>query len=362
MRVVVAGGVGFLGSHLCERLLTEGAEVICLDNFTTGHPDNVDNLRSHRQFQLIRHDVTNFVHVTGPVDAVLHLASPASPLHYRDLPLETLMAGALGTRNLLGLARAKKARFLLASTSEVYGDPLVHPQSESYWGNVNPIGPRSMYDEAKRYAEALTSAYRNTHGTNAGIVRIFNTYGPRMRTDDGRAIPAFVTQALRGRPVTVAGDGSQTRSLCHVNDMVDGVLRMLRTDLLGPVNLGNPREMTILELAQLAIELVGTNVPISFVPRPVDDPKVRRPDITLARSQLGWEPRVDLRDGLAATIAWFAGTLGLSAPAMAVEARRDELVGEAIPASRRSAQDTVGLVGLHAARAAGSTSAARTCM
>ncbi|MDT3443985.1 MULTISPECIES: UDP-glucuronic acid decarboxylase family protein [unclassified Pseudofrankia] len=355
MRVVVAGGAGFLGSHLCERLLTDGAEVICLDNFATGRPDNVSNLRTHPRFELGCHDVTNFVHVAGPVDAVLHLASPASPLHYRDLPLETLMAGALGTRNLLGLARAKKARFLLASTSEVYGDPLVHPQTESYWGNVNPVGPRSMYDEAKRYAEALTTAYRITHETNTGIVRIFNTYGPRMRIDDGRAIPAFVAQALRGQPVTVAGDGSQTRSLCYVDDLVDGVLRMLRTDLPGPVNLGNPREMTILELAQLVVELCGTNVPITFVPRPVDDPMVRRPDITLARSQLGWEPRVDLRDGLAVAIAWFADALNLPAQAMAGRPRRSQLVDEAIPAPRRPGQDTVGLVGLRADGAAGST-------
>jgi len=355
MRVVLAGGAGFLGSHLCERLLADGAEVICLDNFSTGHPDNVGNLRAHPRFQLSCHDVTNFVHVAGPVDVVLHLASPASPLHYRDLPLETLMAGALGTRNLLGLARAKKARFVLASTSEVYGDPLVHPQTESYWGNVNPVGPRSMYDEAKRYAEALTTAYRNTHETNTGIIRIFNTYGPRMRTDDGRAIPAFVAQALRGQSVTVAGDGSQTRSLCYVDDLVDGVLRMLRTDLPGPVNIGSPREMTIIELARLVVELSGANAPITFVPRPVDDPMVRCPDITLARSWLGWEPRVDLRDGLAVTIAWFAHALGLPASAMANERRRGQLVDEAIPAPPRPGQNSVGLVGPRADRTAGST-------
>lgn len=339
MRVVVAGGAGFLGSRLCERLLTDGAEVICMDNFITGHPANVSDLCTHPRFQLLYHDVTNFVAVSGPVDAVLNLASPASPLHYRDQPLETLTAGALGTRNLLGLARAKKARFLLTSTSEVYGDPLVHPQAESYWGNVNPVGPRSMYDEAKRYAEAFTTAYRNIHGVSTGIIRIFNTYGPRMRTDDGRAIPTFVTQALRGQPVTVAGDGSQTRSLCYVDDLVDGLLRMLRTDLPGPVNLGNPWEMTILELAQLVIELCGAEVAITFVPRPVDDPTVRRPDITLARSQLGWEPRVDLRDGLATTIAWFARTLGLPIPGMADQPGRDQLVTEPIPAPRPG-QDT----------------------
>jgi dTDP-glucose 4,6-dehydratase len=313
MRVVVTGGAGFLGSHVCERLLADGDEVICLDNFLTGRPDNIEHLLSRPEFELMCHDVTEHVSVAGPVDAVLHMASPASPADYGEFPIETLKAGGLGTLHTLGLARRKGARFLLASTSEVYGDPKVHPQTEAYWGNVNPIGPRSMYDEAKRYAEALTTAYRNTHGVDTGIMRIFNTYGPRMRANDGRAVPTFVAQALRGEPLTVAGDGSQTRSVCYVDDLVQGCLRLLRSDLPGPVNIGNPHEMTILETARLVVELCGADVPITFVPLPGDDPMVRRPDIGLARERLGWEPEIDVRDGLRRTIEWFAAELGVGA-------------------------------------------------
>ncbi|WP_018501103.1 UDP-glucuronic acid decarboxylase family protein [Parafrankia discariae] len=309
MRVVVAGGAGFLGSHLCDRLLLDGEEVVCIDNFLTGRKSNVEHLLDRPGFELLEQDVAERVEVAGAVDAVLEFASPASPLDYARYPIETLKAGAHGTLNTLDLARAKGARFLLASTSEVYGDPLVHPQEESYWGHVNPIGPRSMYDEAKRFAEALTTAYRNRHGLDTAIIRIFNTYGPRMRTDDGRAIPAFVSQALRGEPVTVAGDGMQTRSVCYVDDLVEGIVRMLRSGLPGPVNLGNPHEMTIIDTARLVMELIGSDAPITFVPRPGDDPMVRRPDITLARQQLGWEPVVDVRDGLVRTIEWFASEL-----------------------------------------------------
>ncbi|WP_018639776.1 UDP-glucuronic acid decarboxylase family protein [Parafrankia elaeagni] len=309
MRVVVAGGAGFLGSHLCDRLLGEGEEVVCVDSFLTGRRSNVEHLLDQPGFDLIEQDVSDQVAVPGAVDAILQFASPASPLDYARYPIETLKAGAHGTLNTLDLARSKGARFLLASTSEVYGDPLVHPQEESYWGHVNPIGPRSMYDEAKRYAEALTTAYRNRHGIDTAIIRIFNTYGPRMRTDDGRAIPAFVSQALRGEPVTVAGDGMQTRSVCYVDDLVEGILRMLRSGLPGPVNLGNPHEMTIIDTARLVVELVGADVPITFVPRPGDDPMVRRPDITRARQQLDWEPTIEVRDGLLRTIEWFAAEL-----------------------------------------------------
>ncbi|MCK9930905.1 SDR family oxidoreductase [Frankia sp. Mgl5] len=309
MRVVVAGGAGFLGSHLCDRLLLDGEEVVCIDNFLTGRKSNVEHLLDRPGFELLEQDVAERVEVAGAVGAVLEFASPASPLDYARYPIETLKAGAHGTLNTLDLARAKGARFLLASTSEVYGDPLVHPQEESYWGHVNPIGPRSMYDEAKRFAEALTTAYRNRHGLDTAIIRIFNTYGPRMRTDDGRAIPAFVSQALRGEPVTVAGDGMQTRSVCYVDDLVEGIVRMLRSGLPGPVNLGNPHEMTIIDTARLVVELIGSDAPITFVPRPGDDPMVRRPDITLARQQLGWEPVVDVRDGLVRTIEWFASEL-----------------------------------------------------
>ncbi|MBL7493767.1 SDR family oxidoreductase [Frankia sp. AgB1.9] len=304
-RVAITGGAGFLGSHLCERLLADGAEVICVDNFVTGRPENVEHLLTNRRFRLIDRDVTEFLHVPGPLDAVLHFASPASPVDYYRLPIETLMVGSAGTRNALGLAQAKGARFLLASTSEAYGDPKVHPQPESYWGNVNPVGPRSMYDEAKRFAEALTMAYRRARGVDTGIVRIFNTYGPRMRADDGRAIPTFISQALRGEGITVAGDGSQTRSCCYVDDLVEGILRLLWSDLPGPVNIGNPHELSILDTARLVRDLCGSPAPITFIPRPVDDPTVRQPDITIARGKLGWEPKVAVGDGLARTIEWF---------------------------------------------------------
>nr|WP_198946307.1 UDP-glucuronic acid decarboxylase family protein [Pseudofrankia asymbiotica] len=305
-RVAIAGGAGFLGSHLCERLLADGAEVICVDNFVTGRPENVEHLLTNRRFRLIDRDITEYLHVPGPLDAVLHLASPASPVDYARLPVETLMVGSVGTHHALGLARAKGARFLLASTSEAYGDPKVHPQPETYWGNVNPVGPRSMYDESKRFAEALTMAYRNSRDVNTGIVRIFNTYGPRMRAHDGRAIPTFIAQALRGEPITVAGDGSQTRSVCYVDDLIEGIVRMLWSDECGPVNIGNPHELTILETAELVLRLCGSDAPITFIPRPVDDPSVRQPDITLARERLGWEPKIGVEDGLVRTIEWFA--------------------------------------------------------
>ncbi len=314
MRVVVAGGAGFLGSHLCERFLADGAEVVCVDNFLTGRPENVDALRANPAFRLLRRDVTGPVDLAGPLDAVVNLASPASPVDYRALPLETLAAGAWGTGRLLELARRKKARLVLASTSEVYGDPQVHPQPESYWGHVNPVGPRSMYDEAKRFAEALTTAHRATHGTRTGIVRIFNTYGPRMRADDGRAVPTFVSQALAGHPVTVAGDGAQTRSLCYVDDLIDGLVRMTRGDHPGPVNLGNPEELSMLDLARLVVRLCGDRAPVAFVPRPPDDPNVRRPDVSLALAELGWRPRVALADGLARTVDWFRSRAATAPP------------------------------------------------
>jgi dTDP-glucose 4,6-dehydratase len=304
-RTVITGGAGFLGSHLCERLLQNGHEVVALDNFLTGTPRNVDHLLEHDAFRLIKTDVTEYVHVPGPVDQVLHFASPASPIDYLELPIETMKVGSIGTLHTLGLAKEKGARFLIASTSETYGDPQVHPQPESYWGHVNPVGPRGVYDEAKRYAEALTMAYRRTHGVDTAIVRIFNTFGPRMRPNDGRAIPTFVRQALAGEPLTVAGDGTQTRSVCYVDDLVEGLLRLLHSDLAGPVNIGNPHELSMLELAERIVRLTGSASTIEFIPRPTDDPTVRQPDITLARTQLGWEPRVDLDEGLERTIAWF---------------------------------------------------------
>jgi dTDP-glucose 4,6-dehydratase len=306
-RVVVTGGAGFLGSHLCQRLLGEGHEVVALDNFLTGRPANVEHLLEHDGFQLIKADITHYVHVPGPVDQILHFASPASPIDYLQLPIETLKVGSIGTLHTLGLAKEKGARFLLASTSETYGDPQVHPQPETYWGHVNPVGPRGVYDEAKRYAEALTMAYRRTHAVDTAILRIFNTYGERMRPRDGRAIPTFIRQALRGEPITVAGDGSQTRSVCYVDDLVEGILRLLRSDLPGPVNIGNPHELTMLELAERIRELAKSDSQIVFIERPEDDPTVRQPDITLARTALGWEPRVPLDEGLARTIEWFRG-------------------------------------------------------
>ncbi|MEO6204288.1 MAG: UDP-glucuronic acid decarboxylase family protein [Mycobacteriales bacterium] len=306
-RVVVTGGSGFLGSHLCTRLLEDGCEVVALDNFVTGTPTNVEHLLENDRFRLIKADITDYVHVSGPVDQILHFASPASPIDYLLLPIETLKVGSIGTLHALGLAKEKGARFLLASTSETYGDPQVHPQPETYWGHVNPVGPRGVYDEAKRYAEALTMAYRRTHGVDTGILRIFNTYGERMRPNDGRAIPTFIRQALRGEPITVAGDGSQTRSVCYVDDLVDGILLLLRSDLPGPVNVGNPYELTMLELAERIKALSRSDSEIVFIPRPEDDPSVRQPDITLARTALGWQPKVTLDDGLARTIAWFQG-------------------------------------------------------
>lgn len=304
-RAVVTGGAGFLGSHLCETLLATNYEVLCLDNFVTGVPANVAHLMENPNFRLVRADVTDYVHVGDQVDAVLHFASPASPIDYLELPIHTLKVGSIGTLHALGLAREKGARFLLASTSETYGDPLVHPQAESYWGNVNPVGPRGVYDEAKRFAEALTMAYRRTHGVDTAIVRIFNTYGPRMRPRDGRAIPTFIRQALRDEPITVAGDGSQTRSVCYVTDLVTGILRLLHSSKAGPVNIGNPTELTVLQLAEIVRDVVGSSSPITFVPRPVDDPSVRQPDISLARSTLGWQPDVSLEEGLKHTVSWF---------------------------------------------------------
>ncbi|CUU53791.1 dTDP-glucose 4,6-dehydratase [Parafrankia irregularis] len=309
MRVVVTGGAGFVGSHLCDRLLELGDAVVCLDSLLTGKMANIAHLVDHPHFDFRCEDITAAIDVPGPVDAVLHFASPASPVDYQRFPLETLKVGALGTLNALEAAGRKGARFILASTSEVYGDPQVHPQPEEYWGNVNPIGPRSMYDEAKRYAEALVSAYRVAQDLDTAIVRIFNTYGPRMRPDDGRAIPTFVTQALTGQALTVTGDGTQTRSVCYVDDLVEGVIRVLAGTMAGPLNIGNPHEMSILDLARLVIEVCGVDLPITFTPRPGDDPLIRRPDITRARAELGWAPVVDIRDGLGRTIDWFRAEL-----------------------------------------------------
>ncbi|GAC1610898.1 MAG: SDR family oxidoreductase [Mycobacteriales bacterium] len=306
MTVVVTGGAGFLGSHLCERLLVDGCDVVAVDNFLTGTPDNVLHLMQHDRFRLVKADVTDYLHVPGPVEQVLHFASPASPVDYLKFPIETMKVGAIGTLHALGLAKEKGARFLLASTSEAYGDPLVHPQPETYWGHVNPVGPRGVYDEAKRYAEALTMAYRRHHGVDTGILRIFNTHGPRMRPYDGRAIPTFAVQALSGSPITVAGDGSQTRSIIYVDDLVEGIMRLLRSDLAGPVNIGNPHEVSMLELAETVKRLTGSCSDIVFIERPVDDPCVRRPDITLVRSALDWEPLVGFEDGLERTLGWFS--------------------------------------------------------
>jgi dTDP-glucose 4,6-dehydratase len=315
-RAVVTGGAGFLGSHLCEHLLDRGVEVVCLDNFLTGSPQNVVHLMERPGFRLVRCDVTDFVHVPGPVDLVLHFASPASPLDYLKMPIETLKVGSLGTLHTLGLALEKGARYVLASTSEVYGDPLQHPQAEDYWGNVNPVGPRGVYDEAKRFSEAMTTAYRTYKGADTGIVRIFNTYGPRMRPDDGRAIPAFIGQALSGRPLTVAGDGSQTRSICYVDDTVRGVLAMAFSTETGPINIGNPDELSMLQLAEWIKELTGSSSSIEFIDLPVDDPKVRRPDTTRAEHLLGWQPTVPSEEGLRRTVAWFADRLGGAAEAV----------------------------------------------
>ena len=317
MRILITGGAGFIGSHLCDRLLADGHEVIAMDNLSTGSVDNIAHLAGRERFHFIRHDVTGYIFIEGPLDAVLHLASLPSPVDYLNYPIQTLKVGALGTHKALGLALEKGAICLLASTSEVYGDPLIHPQHEDYWGNVNPIGPRGVYDESKRFAEALTMAYHRTHGVDTRIVRIFNTYGPRMRMDDGRVVPNFVCQALRGDSLTVYDDGSRTRSFCYVSDMVEGMVRLLHSDETTPVNMGNPDEMTILEFAHKVLKLTGSSSAIEYVTptdeRTADDPKVRCPDIGKAKRVLGWEPRVPLEEGLRHTIAYFQRRLTTAA-------------------------------------------------
>ena len=312
-RTVITGGAGFLGSHLCDRFLHEGHEVLCIDNFLTGSPDNIDHLAGHPRFTFLEHDVTNFIAVEGPVDYVLHFASPASPIDYLRLPIQTLKVGALGTHNALGLTKAKSARFLLASTSEVYGDPAVHPQPESYWGNVNPVGLRGVYDEAKRFAEAMTMAYHRYHGVDTRIVRIFNTYGPRMRLDDGRALPTFMRQALVGEPITVFGDGQQTRSFAYVDDTIEGIVRLLFSDVVEPVNIGSREEITILAFAEEILRLCGSQSPIITKPIPEDDPKNRQPDTTAAETLLGWRPRYSRSQGLAKTLAFVRDRLNQKA-------------------------------------------------
>jgi len=310
-RALVTGGAGFIGSHLCERLLADGVSVLCMDNLITGDLANVEHLMGKKEFVFAHQDVTNYIHVAGRLDYVLHFASPASPIDYLELPIQTLKVGALGTHKALGVAKSKGARFLLASTSEVYGDPLVHPQREDYWGNVNPVGPRGVYDEAKRFAEAMTMAYQRTHGVQTRIVRIFNTYGPRMRLNDGRVLPAFMSQALAGEPMTVFGDGRQTRSFCYVDDLVEGILRLLRSDEKEPVNIGNPVEMTILQFAEAVKKATGSNSPLVHKPLPVDDPKVRKPDISKAQRVLsGWAPKVALDEGLRRTTEYFRRRVG----------------------------------------------------
>jgi dTDP-glucose 4,6-dehydratase len=309
VRVLVTGGAGFIGSHLCDLLLGKGCEVVCMDNLLTGSSDNIAHINNPR-FLFVKHDVTNYIVVDGPIDYVLHFASPASPIDYLELPIQTLKVGALGTHKALGLAKARGARFLLASTSEVYGDPLVHPQREDYWGNVNPVGPRGVYDEAKRFAEAMTMAYHRVHRLDTRVVRIFNTYGQRMRLTDGRAIPTFIRQALAGLPLTVFGDGSQTRSFTYIADLVEGIWKLMQAPVNDPVNLGNPREMTLLELAKQILRLSGSRSEIVFGPLPTDDPKVRQPDIGRARALLGWEPAVDVEEGLRLTIEWYRGRAG----------------------------------------------------
>lgn len=304
-RILITGGAGFLGSHLSERFLAEGYDVVCMDNLVTGKLENIEHLFGNKRFQFVHHDVTNFIHVPGELHFILHFASPASPIDYLKLPIQTLKVGSLGTHKALGLALAKGARFLLASTSEVYGDPLVHPQEESYWGNVNPVGLRGVYDEAKRFAEAMTMAYHRYHNLETRIIRIFNTYGPRMRIEDGRAIPAFMSQALRGEPMTVFGDGSQTRSVCYVDDLVEGIYRLLLSNESNPVNIGNPDEITMLQLAQEIKELTASSSPIVFKELPQDDPKIRKPNIDRAQSILGWNPTVNRKEGLIKTLEYF---------------------------------------------------------
>jgi dTDP-glucose 4,6-dehydratase len=309
MRVLITGAAGFLGSHLADRFVSAGHEVVGMDNFVTGSPDNIAHLTGDKRFSFHEHNVTNFIYVEGPLDGVLHFASPASPRDYLELPIQTLKVGSLGTHKALGLAKAKAARFLLASTSEVYGDPLVHPQPEGYWGNVNPVGPRGVYDEAKRFAEAITMAYHRYHGLDTRIARIFNTYGPRMRVRDGRVVSNFIVQALRNEPITIYGDGSQTRSFCYVDDLVDGIMRLFERGTHEPTNIGNPNECTVLQLASLVLQYSGSHSRIVREPLPQDDPKVRRPDIARARSELGWEPAVGLDAGLARTIEYFRAKL-----------------------------------------------------
>ncbi|MDP6461276.1 MAG: SDR family oxidoreductase [Gemmatimonadota bacterium] len=305
MRILVTGAAGFLGSHLCDRLLAEDHEVVGMDNLITGNIRNIEHLAGNDRFQFIHHDVTEYIFLSGHLDALLHFASPASPIDYLELPIQTLKVGALGTHKVLGLAREKGARVLIASSSEVYGDPLVHPQQEDYWGNVNPIGPRGVYDEAKRFGEAMTMAYHRSHGLDTKIVRIFNTYGPRMRAKDGRVVPTFITQALAGESLTIFGDGEQTRSFCFVTDLIEGIYRLLLSDLNDPVNLGNPHELTIRGFAEAVKEATGSRVSVTNRPLPEDDPKIRQPDISTAKAKLGWEPQVELSDGLAETVQWF---------------------------------------------------------
>jgi dTDP-glucose 4,6-dehydratase len=309
-RALITGGAGFLGSHLCDLFLARGHEVICMDNFITGSPDNISHLVGQPGFSFVQYDVTNYIHVDGELDYVLHFASPASPIDYLEKPIQTLKVGSLGTHKTLGLAKDKGARYLIASTSEVYGDPLVHPQQEDYWGNVNPVGPRGVYDEAKRFAEAMTMAYHRFHGVDTRIVRIFNTYGERMRIRDGRVVPAFISQALTGEEMTVFGDGTQTRSFCYVSDLVDGIYRLLMSDEVQPTNIGNPSELTVKEFAEVIRKLTGSDSPIVYRPLPEDDPKIRRPDISKARALLDWEPRVPLEEGLVRTIDYFRTKLG----------------------------------------------------
>ena len=310
MRILITGGAGFLGSHLSDRFLAEGYDVVGMDNFITGSVANIAHLTSNPRYSFVEHDVSKFIALDGALDGILHFASPASPIDYLRHPIPTLKVGSLGTHNTLGLAKAKGARYLLASTSEVYGDPQVHPQPESYWGHVNPVGPRGVYDEAKRFAEAMTMAYHRYHGLDTRIVRIFNTYGPRMRAHDGRVVSNFVVQALTGEPLTIYGAGNQTRSFCYATDLVDGIYRLFGSDRVDPTNVGNPNEFTMLQLATLIREMIGTKVAVVHEPLPTDDPKVRQPDITIARSVLGWEPKVELREGLARTIEYFRQTLG----------------------------------------------------
>ena len=305
MKILLTGGAGFIGSHLCNLLIGKGHSIICMDNLITGKKDNIVNLLDNPNFEFIEHDVTKHIDVKEHIDFVLHFASPASPVDYLKYPIKTLKVGSLGTHNALGVAKEHGAKFLLASTSEVYGDPLVNPQPETYWGNVNPIGPRGVYDEAKRFAEAITLAYHRSHGIDTKIVRIFNTYGPHMRSHDGRAIPNFIDQALKGEPVTVYGDGSQTRSFCYVSDLIDGIYKLMNSDLNEPVNIGNPNEMTLLDLAKKIIELTGSKSRIEYKPLPINDPKVRRPDIAKAKSKLDWQPKVALDEGLKTTVNWF---------------------------------------------------------